>query len=355
MSRIRIARQIAVIGLLSFGWMSSPAAAQGHSHPASGQGAHGSQSAAGSQSAQPPAKPTDPDPPEPAGAAAPDHSMHQQHKSPPAPESPASPSPASQPASPTQAQPPGQQQPPPKSDGSARREAGLPPVTDEDRAAAFPDVKGHHVHDNAVNYFVLFDQLEWQSGDGGAGSWDTKGWVGRDKDRLWFRTEGEVENGDVQDAEAHLLYGRAISRWWDVVAGVRQDMRPGSARTWGAIGLQGLAPYWFEVEATAYIGESGQTAARLEAEYELLLTNRLILQPLVEANFYSKSSPERGIGAGLSSTEAGLRLRYEFRREFAPYIGLTWDRKYGRTADLARQAGDDVSSARFLVGLRLWF
>lgn len=345
MSRIRIARLIAVTGLLSVGWMSSPAAAQGHSHAASGHGAHGS------QSAQPPAKSTDPDPPEPAGAATPDHSMHQQHKSPPASE-PA----ASQPPAPTQAQPPGQQQPPrpPKSDGSARRDAGLPPVTDEDRAAAFPDVKGHHVHDNAVNYFILFDQLEWQP-DGGAVGWDTKGWIGRDKDRLWFRTEGEVEDGDVQEAEAHLLYGRAISRWWDVVAGVRQDMRPGSARTWGAIGLQGLAPYWFEVEATAYIGESGQTAARLEAEYELLLTNRLILQPLVEANFYSKSSPERGIGAGLSSTEAGLRLRYEFRREFAPYIGLTWDRKYGRTADLARQAGDDVSSARFLVGLRLWF
>ena len=114
-----------------------------------------------------------------------------------------------------------------------------------------------------------------------------------------------VEGGDLAEAQAHAPYGRAIHRWWDVVAGVRQDFRPGPARTWAAVGVQGLAPYWFEVEATAYIGESGRTHFRFETEYELLLTNRLVLQPLVELEIYGKSDPERGIGAG----EVGERDR----------------------------------------------
>ena len=231
----------------------------------------------------------------------------------------------------------------------------IPPLTDEDRKAAFPDVRGHTVHDNAVHYFVLADQLEWQSVEGGGLNLDTKGWVGRDRNRFWFRAEGESEDGDVGDAEAHLLYGRQFSRWWDVVGGIRQDFEPGPAQTWAAIGVQGLAPYWFEVEATAYIGASGRTHARFEVEYELLLTNRLVLQPLVEVELFGKSDPERGIGAGLSTTEAGARLRYEFRREFAPYIGVTWNRKYGGTADFAEAAGEEVSAARFVTGVRLWF
>lgn len=236
--------------------------------------------------------------------------------------------------------------------------AGIPPVTDEDRKAAFPqlDDAGHAVHDSAVHYYVLFDQLEWQAGDGiTAGNWDNRGWIGRDVNRFWFRTEGEAEDGDLAEAQAHALYGRAIHRWWDVVAGVRQDFRPGPARTWAAVGVQGLAPYWFEVEATAYIGESGRTHFRFETEYELLLTNRLILQPLVELEIYGKSDPERGIGAGLSSGEAGLRVRYEFRREFAPYIGVTWNRKFFGTGDFARAAGEDTGGARFATGVRVWF
>ena len=236
--------------------------------------------------------------------------------------------------------------------------AGIPPVTEEDRKAAFPqlDDAGHAVHDSAVHYYVLFDQLEWQAGDGiTAGNWDNRGWIGRDVNRFWFRTEGEAEDGDLAEAQAHALYGRAIHRWWDVVAGVRQDFRPGPARTWAAVGVQGLAPYWFEVEATAYIGESGRTHFRVETEYELLLTNRLILQPLVELEIYGKSDPERGIGAGLSSGEAGLRVRYEFRREFAPDIGVTWNRKFFGTGDFARAAGEDTGGARLATGVRVWF
>lgn len=235
------------------------------------------------------------------------------------------------------------------------RAATPPPVTDEDRAAAFPDVDGHTVHDNTLNYYVLFDQLEWQTGGEGSASWDNKGWIGRDKDRLWFRSELDKDDGRVADAEVHLMYGRAFSRWWEVVGGVRQDFRPGPAQTWAAIGLQGLAPYWFEVEATAYIGAGGQTALRLETEYELLLTNRLILQPLVELNLYGKDNAERGIGAGLSSAETGLRVRYEIRREIAPYVGVTWQRKLGKTADFAEAAGEDAGGARLAIGARIWF
>ncbi|HEU4891623.1 MAG TPA: copper resistance protein B [Vicinamibacterales bacterium] len=236
--------------------------------------------------------------------------------------------------------------------------AGIPPISDEDRAAAFPqlDGHGHSVHDRALHSYVLFDQLELQPGKGGAtGSWDTRGWFGGDVNRFWFRTEGDAGSGGASEAQAHALVGRAIHRWWDVVAGVRQDFRPGPARTWAAIGIQGLAPYWFEVEATAYLGVSGRTHFRFETEYELLLTNRLVLQPLVELEIYGKDDPERHIAAGLSSAETGLRVRYEIRREFAPYVGVTWHRKLFGTADLAKAAGEDTGGARFATGVRVWF
>ncbi len=230
----------------------------------------------------------------------------------------------------------------------------IPPITDEDRRAAFPDVEGHAVHDNAINYFVLFDGLEWQGGDRGGLRWDNTGWVGQDRDRFWFRTEGEASDGRFEHGEAHALYGRAIARWWDVVAGVRQDVRPGPAQTWAAVGIQGLAPYWFEIEGTAYVGAGGRTQFRFETEYEILLTNRLILQPLIELQVYGKADPERGVGAGLGSTEAGLRLRYVFRRELAPYVGVTWDRTFFATRDLAKSAGGRTGGARLAVGIRLW-
>jgi len=243
-----------------------------------------------------------------------------------------------------------------KTDGQQDLPPFIPRLTDDDRKAAFPDVEGHSMHGNAVNYFVLFDQLEWQAGDGAHGAnLDSRGWIGRDRDRLGFRAEGDAEGGRVGEAQAHVLYGHQFSRWWDVVAGIRQDFRPGPAQTWAAFGVQGLAPYWFEVEATAYVGASGRTHARLEVEYELLLTNRLILQPLIEAEVFGKSDPERGIGAGVSTTDAGFRLRYEVRREFAPYVGVTWNRKWGETGDLAEAAGEQAGRARFVTGLRLWF
>ncbi len=234
--------------------------------------------------------------------------------------------------------------------------APIPPVTDEDRAAAFPDVAGHAVHDNLVNFFILFDQLEWRpADDGGDFVWDNKGWVGGDVNRMWFRTEGGVSAGELENGQAHVLYGRAIARWWDVVGGVRQDLRPGPGRTWAAVGIQGIAPHWFEIEATGYLGESGRTHARVEVEYELLLTNRLIAQPLIEIELYGRPDPERRIGAGLSSTEMGIRIRYERRRELAPYVGVTWERKFGETRELALTAGSGASSTRVTFGVRAWF
>ena len=232
----------------------------------------------------------------------------------------------------------------------------IPPLTDADRAAAFPaGLNGHATHEGRLNSFVLFDQLEWQGGDDGGVSLENKSWIGGDLHRVWVRAEGESADGQVESAHAHVLYGRSFSRWWDFVAGVRQDFRPGDPQTWAAVGIQGLAPYWFEVEATGYIGGDARTHARFEVEYELLFTNRLILQPLVEVEMYGKSDPERGIGAGLSSLEMGARLRYEFRREIAPYVGVTWQRKLFGTADLARAEGEEAGTARVVVGVRTWF
>ena len=232
----------------------------------------------------------------------------------------------------------------------------IPPLTDADRKAAFPDVEGHTVHDQNLHYYVLLDQFEWQAAGEGSGlNLDSKGWLGTDRNRLWFRAEGDSEDGRVGEAQAHVLYGHQFSRWWDIVGGIRQDFRPGPAQTWAAIGVQGLAPYWFEIEATAYVGASGRTHARFEVEYELLLTNRLIFQPLVELEIFGKSDPERGIGAGVSTTDAGFRLRYEFRRELAPYVGVVWSNKWGKTADFAEAAGEETGGPRFVTGLRLWF
>lgn len=232
----------------------------------------------------------------------------------------------------------------------------IAPVTDANRAAVYQSAKGHTVHDEAANYFLLFDQLEWQDADNGSVlNWDVNGWVGGDIDRLWIRSEGERTNGKTESAELQALWGHSISPWWDLVGGVRQDFKPGSPQTWAAFGLQGLALYNFEAEATAFLGEGGQTGLRLEGDYDILLTNRLILQPTAEVNFYGQSDPQRGIGSGLSETEVGIRLRYEIRREFAPYIGVTWNRSYGNTADFAHEEGEDRSEARLVLGVRMWF
>lgn len=232
----------------------------------------------------------------------------------------------------------------------------IPMLTDADRAAAVAPAGGHAAHDNTIQSFTLIDRLEtWNTDQGSGLEWEGQAWIGTDLNRLWLRSEGERIGGRTENASLEALYGRSVSPWWDVVAGVRHDFTPGGSQDFAAIGVMGLAPYKFEVAATAYLGSSGQTAARIEAEYETLLTNRLILQPLVELNFYGKDDPRRGIGSGLSTVEAGLRLRYEFTRQFAPYIGVVRERAFGGTADFRRAEGEDIDDTRIVAGLRIWF
>lgn len=232
----------------------------------------------------------------------------------------------------------------------------IPALTDADRLAAFPDLAGHAAHDEGIHSYWLLDRLETWNADEGTGiGWEALSWIGTDLDRVWLRSEGERIDSAVEAAEVEVLYGRSVARWWDVVAGVRHDFGEGPSQTFAAIGVMGLAPQKFEVEATAYVGQSGQTAARVEAEYDTLLTNRLILQWQAEAELYGKDDEHRGIGSGLSTVEAGLRLRYEFTRRFAPYVGVAWERAYGGTADFRRDHFEHIEDTRFVAGVRVWF
>lgn len=232
----------------------------------------------------------------------------------------------------------------------------LPAISDADRAAAFPDLPHQHMHDGGTNFLFLADQLEWQDADAGSAlAWDLSGWFGGDIDRLAFRAEGERLAGHTEKAELQLLWSHAIGPWWESVLGVRQDFKPGPAQTWAAFGVQGMPLYGLETEVTAFLGEGGQSALRLGAEYDILLTNRLILQPAAELNLHGRKDEARGVGSGLSDLELGLRLRYEIRREFAPYLGVSWHRACGNTADLHREHGEKVSEARLVAGIRFWF
>jgi len=233
-------------------------------------------------------------------------------------------------------------------------------VSDADRAAAFPDLGTMRMSDmhleDPLNKLVLLDRLESQNASGGdVLAWNLESWVGRDLDKLWIRSEGDRQSSDTERAELELLYGRGLWPWWELVAGTRIDFAPGGDQSWAAVGVRGLTPYRFDVEATAYLGSGGRAALRLEATYELLVTNRLILEPLLELNWHGQTDTARAIGAGLSDGELGLRLRYEVRREIAPYVGLVRDRSFGRTADLARAAGHDPDDTRLVAGVRLWF
>jgi copper resistance protein B len=201
------------------------------------------------------------------------------------------------------------------------------------------------------------DRLESQNSDSPRQSvYDVQAWYGSTYDKLTLKSEGGVLNGRVSEGSTDLLWSHAVSPFWDTQLGARLDQGQGGPnRTWLAFGIQGLAPYWFEVEATAYIGSGGRTALTLQTEYDLLLTQRLILQPRVEVNFYGKQDTAAAIGSGLSDGAVGLRLRYEFGRKLAPYVGVEWDSKFGTSADMARASGEDATETRFVAGVRLWF
>jgi copper resistance protein B len=229
----------------------------------------------------------------------------------------------------------------------------VPPLTDEDRKAVFTNTYKPQLGDRDINYFFLFDKLEWQ--DSNTFNWEGEGWIGGDINRLWIRTEGQRSGKGLEDADVEALWGHSISPWWDLVIGARQNFKPGPAQTWGAVGIQGLAIYNFDLQATAYAGQSGQTSARLEGTYDFLITNRLILEPRLEVNVYGKNDAQRSQGAGVGDSSLGLRLRYEIDRQFAPYIGVSWDRSYGNTARYLEQDGGRRNEVSFVVGARVWF
>ncbi|MBY4721190.1 MULTISPECIES: copper resistance protein B [Ralstonia] len=203
----------------------------------------------------------------------------------------------------------------------------------------------------------LIDRLEWVRGtNSNAASYEAQAWYGSTYNKVVLKAEGDVKKGRLEEARTELLWGHAITTFWDTQLGIRNDVGSGRpARNWAAFGVQGLAPYWFNIQATAYVGNSGRTALRLSTEYELLLTQRLILQPRVEANLYGKNDPVLEIGSGLSSASVGLRLRYEFSRQFAPYIGVERYQTFGNTANMIRADGGRSGETRFVAGLRVWY
>lgn len=242
----------------------------------------------------------------------------------------------------------------PSTTDSQMPKSPIPPITDDDRAAAASPMHGHE-HGRTVFAFLMVDRLEhWSDGAGGE-AWGVKGWIGNDDHRLWLRSEGEREAGNLADADLEVLYGRPVARWWDVQAGVRRTFGPGPSRTAAALGVSGIAPGKFEIEATGCLDGDGRVSARAEAAYTLLLTNRLILEPRIEAGWQARDDRARGLGAGLSSLEGGLRLRYEIDRRFAPYVGIVRTEAFGATADLRRVDGEAIGETRIVAGLRLRF
>lgn len=204
---------------------------------------------------------------------------------------------------------------------------------------------------------LLIDRLEHRLRDGkDSVDWEVEGWIGGDTHKLWLNMEGSKPvKGGVEEAEFQLLYSRMVSEFWDVQAGVRHDVRPRPQTTYGVVGLQGVAPYFLDVNVQAFLSEDGDASARLEVESDLLITQKLILQPVAEVNFSAQRVPELHLGRGINDVELGLRLRYEFVREFAPYIGVSWERKLGETSNIARQHGEDPSDLSFVTGIRFWF
>jgi copper resistance protein B len=210
--------------------------------------------------------------------------------------------------------------------------------------------------DDPVLAKVMIDQLEVRSTDG-PDPWvlDAQAWIGQDLNKVWFKTEVERVGSETEEAEVQALYSRAIAPYWDFQVGWRHDFKPDPSRDWLAVGVEGLAPYWFEIDAAVFIGGNSQVAARIEAEYEWMFTQRWVLSPELEVNMHSDDDESTGVGSGLSDLELGLRLRYEVRREFAPYIGINWTKLFGNTADFAREEGEDADDFRVVVGVRAWF
>jgi len=213
------------------------------------------------------------------------------------------------------------------------------------------------VKDNQIFYHALLDQFEDRTnGPDNEFRWDGEAWAGTDMNKLWIKSEGFVSNGVVSDGDHEALYDRPIShmRYFDAQVGVRADLDSDPSRAWAAMGIEGLAPYYFEFAPTLYVRDGGNVAGRLTGSYDLLLTQRWIVQPEAELNCYNRDDPTRQIGSGLSDLDTGVRLRYEISRKFSPYVGFAYSAKYGNTAIYSRQGGESTSDPRFVFGIRVW-
>lgn len=223
-------------------------------------------------------------------------------------------------------------------------------------AKARAALKSHH--GDQINMLVLGERVEYHSSSGDpVVVWEGQGWIGKDEHKLWIKTEGEYDTkGEVfEEVELQALYSKAISPFWDFQVGLRYNAKPTPSRAYGTIGVQGLAPYWFELDAAIFVSQEGNISTRLEAEYELRITQRLILQPRVEINAGFSDDDDIRLGAGVSTSDIGLRLRYEIVRQFAPYVGIAWSNAFGETEDLQRAENINTSQLSLVAGVRFWF
>ena len=223
-------------------------------------------------------------------------------------------------------------------------------------AMAEARANNHATHGDMLTGTLMGERLEARFKDGEGGFlWDLQGWYGGDIDKFVLKSEGEGEfGGEIEDAEIQALWGHAIGPFFDLQAGARIDLEP-DTRSHLVLGIQGLAPYMWHVDGALFLSDRGDLTARIEGEYDQKITQALILQPRVELELSAQDIPERAIGAGLTKIEPGLRLRYVFAREFAPYVGVEYEAKLGKTADIARTAGEDPDALVALVGFRTWF
>ena len=227
-----------------------------------------------------------------------------------------------------------------------------------DSAMALSTAMAQKMHGDSINFLLIGERLENQSHDGGNDLiWEAQGWIGGDINKLWMKTEGKYdrERGDTKEFELQALWSHAVSPFWDLQAGWRHDAEVDDGFDYLTIGFLGLAPYWFEVDVAAFISEKGTLSARLEAEYELRITQRMILQPRAELNFGFENDNEAELRRGLQKTHLGLRLRYEIRREFAPYLGLAWEKSFGESASILTARAEEASETSIVAGLRFWY
>ena len=213
------------------------------------------------------------------------------------------------------------------------------------------------MHDNEPFFQVIADRLEYRNnGDNEVVLWDADAWYGADYNKLYLESEGEWNtNGTTESAQLEVFWNHTITTYWDTQLGLRHDFKPEQSRSFLAAGVQGMAPYVFEVDATAYVSEDGDPSAVLELERDFYFTQRIALQPRMETEFAFTDVPEYNVGAGFTNIEAGLRLRYEISRKFAPYVGVSWEQALGESKHMIETAGEDSSNTAFVAGMKLWF